>query len=477
MIIQAYKANMARHLLRDDWAPSMFDLQTLAEQFANLVWGTPLVTLLLGGGLFFLVVSSAAPYRYMGHAFAVLLGRYDTLDAAGEISHRQALAAALSNTMGLGNIAGVALAIVAGGPGAVFWMWVSAIVGIATKFFTCSLGVMYRGRDSLGALQGGPMYVIREALPRPFYSLAVLFSLAGLIGTLPIFQANQLTALIQGAAFGGTAPGWASLVIGTCLAAVVGVVIFGGLPRVANVAVALLPTMVGVYLLMTLWVVANNLSAVPGILLTIIREALSPSAVGGGFLGVLLIGISRGAFSNEAGVGTEVMAHGAARTNEPIREGILATLGPVFDTLIVCTCTAIVILLAGNWQEPGGLSGINLTAAAFQSEMGPVGLVLLGFVALILSMTTMFAGWYFGAKCLGFLIGAQWQPLFRWFFVLAVIFGATVSIDVVFNLISASYGLMAIPTMVSSILLAPKVLAASRDYFAALSTNDGKADC
>ena len=455
----------------------MIDLHTFAEQFANLVWSTPLVTLLLGGGLFFLVVSKAAPYRYMGHAFAVLLGRYDTPDAAGEISHRQALAAALSNTMGLGNIAGVALAIVAGGPGAVFWMWVSALVGIATKFFTCSLGVMYRGRDSLGALQGGPMYVIREALPRPFYSLAVLFSLAGLIGTLPIFQANQLTALIQGAAFGGTAPGGAPLVIGTCLASVVGVVIFGGLPRVANVAVALLPTMVGVYLLMTLWVVANNLSAVPGILLTIIREALSPSAVGGGFLGVMLIGISRGAFSNEAGVGTEVMAHGAARTNEPIREGILATLGPVFDTLIVCTCTAIVILLAGNWQEPGGLSGINLTASAFQSEMGPVGLVLLGFVALILSMTTMFAGWYFGAKCFGFLIGARWQPLFRWFFVLAVIFGATVSIDVVFNLISASYGLMAIPTMVSSILLAPKVLAASRDYFAALSTNDREADC
>ncbi len=423
MIIQAYKVNMARHPLRDDWSPSMFDLHTFAEQFANFVWGTPLVTLLLGGGLFFLVVSRAAPYRYMGHAFAILLGRYDTPDAAGEISHRQALAAALSNTMGLGNIAGVALAIVAGGPGAVFWMWVSAIVGIATKFFTCSLGVMYRGKDSLGALQGGPMYVIREALPRPFYSLAMLFSLAGLIGTLPIFQANQLTALIQGAAFGGTAPGWASLVIGTCLAAVVGVVIFGGLPRVANVAVALLPTMVGVYLLMTLWVVANNLSAVPGILLTIIHEASSPSAVGGGFVGVMLIGISRGAFSNEAGVGTEVMAHGAARTNEPIREGIVATLGPVFDTLIVCTCTAIVILLAGNWQEPGGLSGINLTASAFQSEMGPVGLVLLGFVALILSMTTMFAGWYFGAKCFGFLIGAQWQPLFRWFFVLAVIFG------------------------------------------------------
>ena len=440
-------------------------IEQLSEKLANAVWGTPLVTLLLGGGLFFLVASRAAPYRHMGHAFAILLGRYDTPNAAGEISHRQALAAALSNTMGLGNIAGVALAIVAGGPGAVFWMWVSAIVGIATKFFTCSLGVMYRGKDSLGALQGGPMYVIREALPRPLYPLALLFALAGLIGTLPIFQANQLTALIQGAAFGDAAPAWASLLIGTCLASVVAVVIFGGLPRVAKVAVALLPTMVVVYLLMTLWVVANNISAVPGILLSIIREALSPTAVGGGFLGVMLIGISRGAFSNEAGVGTEVMAHGAAKTNEPIREGMLATLGPVFDTLIVCTCTAIVILLSGNWQSPGDLSGITLTATAFEHEMGAIGVALLGCVALILSMTTMFAGWYFGAKCLGFLAGAHWQPYYRWFFILAVVFGATVSIDVVFNLISASYGLMAIPTMVSSLWLAPKVLTAAEQYF------------
>ena len=448
----------------------MSGLTDFTQRAADLVWGTPLVSLLLGGGVFFLILSRAIPYRRFGHGLAVLMGRYDTPDAVGEISHKQALAAALSNTMGLGNIAGVALAIVAGGPGAVFWMWISAIVGIATKFFTCSLGVMYRGTDSLGNLQGGPMYVIREALPRPFYPLAVLFALAGLIGTLPMFQANQLTALIQDAAFDGNAPAWAPLLIGVSLAGVVGSVIFGGLPRVANVAITLLPTMVIVYLLMTAWVVINHLSAVPGILLSIVSEALSPAAVSGGFLGVMLIGISRGAFSNEAGVGTEVMAHGAAKTNEPIREGMLATLGPVFDTLIVCTCTAIVILLSGNWQEPGELSGITLTANAFHGEMGGLGIVLLGFVALILSTTTMFTGWYYGAKCFGFLVGAEWQPYFRWFFVLAVIFGATVSIDVVFNLISASYGLMAIPTMISSIVLAPKVAAASQDYFAALSS-------
>ncbi|MDA9798676.1 amino acid carrier protein [Luminiphilus sp.] len=444
----------------------MSALETFSQQLADTVWGTPLVALLLGGGCFFIIASRALPYRYMGHAIAILRGRYDTPDANGEISHQQALAAALSNTMGLGNIAGVALAIVAGGPGAVFWMWMSAIVGIATKFFTCSLGVMYRGKDSLGNLQGGPMYVIREALPRPYYPLAVLFSLAGLIGTLPIFQANQLTALIQDTVLAGTAPEWAPLAIGVVIATVVGSVIFGGLPRVARVAVALLPTMVIVYLAMTMWVLANHLPDIPRVLATIFTEALSPTAVGGGFLGVMLIGISRGAFSNEAGVGTEVMAHSAAKTDEPIREGMLATLGPVFDTLIVCTCTALVILLAGNWQSPGDMSGITLTADAFRSEMGNVGLIALGFVALILSTTTMFAGWYFGAKCFGFLVGAKWQPYFRWFFVAAVVFGATVSIDVVFNLISASYGIMAIPTMVSAIILAPRVLRAAERYFA-----------
>ena len=444
----------------------MTALETFSQQLVNTVWGTPLVALLLGGGCFFVIASRALPYRYMGHAIAILRGRYDTPDANGEISHQQALAAALSNTMGLGNIAGVALAIVAGGPGAVFWMWVSAIVGIATKFFTCSLGVMYRGKDSLGNLQGGPMYVIREALPRPYYPLAVLFSLAGLIGTLPIFQANQLTALIQDTVLAGAAPGWAPLAIGIVIATVVGSVIFGGLPRVAKVAVALLPTMVLVYLAMTLWVLANHLPDIPRVFATIFTEALSPTAVGGGFLGVMLIGISRGAFSNEAGVGTEVMAHSAAKTDEPIREGMLATLGPVFDTLVVCTCTALVILLAGNWQSPGDMSGITLTADAFRSEMGNAGLITLGFVALILSTTTMFAGWYFGAKCFGFLVGAKWQPYFRWFFIAAVVFGATVSIDVVFNLISASYGIMAIPTMVSAIVLAPKVLRAAERYFA-----------
>jgi AGCS family alanine or glycine:cation symporter len=444
----------------------MAELERWALTFESVVWGTPLVMLLLCGGLFFLFYSRGLPYRHFGHAIGIMLGRHNTPDQPGELSHGQALAAALSGTMGLGNIAGVALAIVAGGPGAVFWMWISALVGVATKFFTCTLGVMYRGPDSLGRIQGGPMYIIREALPKQLRPLAIWFSIAGLIGTLPMFQANQLTALVTDVAFSGDAPPWAKPATGIAIAAVVAGVIFGGLPRVAKVAVAVLPVMVGVYMLMTLYVILSHLPEVPGLVGLIVSDAFNPRAAAGGLIAVMLIGISRGAFSNEAGVGTEVMAHGAARTNEPIREGLVAMLGPVIDTLIVCTCTAIVILLTGVWQDPGELSGITLTASAFQGELGVVGIVALGFVALILSSTTMFTGWYYGAKCFGYLFGAEIQHHFRWIFVSTVVFGASVSVDTIFSIISGSYGLMAVPTMITTLILAPKVMVAARDYFA-----------
>ncbi|GHD34516.1 alanine/glycine:cation symporter family protein [Halioglobus pacificus] len=443
----------------------MEQLEQLSIQFVNAVWGTPLVVLLLGGGLFFAIYSRLLPYRHFGHAVGIMLGKHDTPDQPGELSHAQALAAALSGTMGLGNMAGVALAIVAGGPGAVFWMWMSALVGIATKFFTCTLGIMYRGKDSLGQLQGGPQYVIREALPRAFYPLAIVFSLAGLIGTLPMFQANQLTAMIRENIDIGGDPLLGNFMIGLAMATIVGLVVFGGLQRVAKVAVALLPLMVAIYLGMTLIMIGSNLEKVPGILASIVHNAFSPDAAVGGFLGVVLIGVSRGVFSNEAGLGTEVMAHGAAKTNEPVREGLVAMLGPVADTLIVCTCTAIVILLAGTWENPGDLSGVVLTANAFKAQLGTPGLILLSIVALILSSTTMFAGWYYGAKCFGFLFGAQIQHHYKWYFLATIVFGACVSIDVVFNLISGSYGIMAIPTMVSTLYLAARVKAAANEYF------------
>jgi AGCS family alanine or glycine:cation symporter len=440
-------------------------LEVLSAIFVNLVWGPPLVILLLGGGLFFAFYSRFLPYQHFGHALGIILGKHETPDQPGQLSHAQALAAALSGTLGLGNISGVALAIAAGGPGAVFWMWMSAVVGISTKFFTCSLGVMYRGKDSLGQLKGGPMYIIREALPKRFYPLAVLFAAAGLVGTLPMFQANQLTALIRENVIPNSTATFPNIVIGCILAAVVGSVIFGGVTRVAKVAIALLPAMILLYLGMTVYMIAVNFEAVPAVLLSIVTEAFNPHAIGGGLMGVMLIGVSRGVFSNEAGIGTEVMAHAAASTNEPIREGLVGMVGPVADTLVVCTCTAIVILLAGTWEAPGDLTGITLTANAFQTHMGTPAVLLLAIIALILSATTMFTIWFYGATCFGFLFGAEHEHHYRWIFLATIVFGATVSIDVVFNFISGAYGLMAIPTMISTFLLAGKVKAAAADYF------------
>jgi AGCS family alanine or glycine:cation symporter len=220
-----------------------------------------------------------------------------------------------------------------------------------------------------------------------------------------------------------------------------------------------------IYLGMTIYVLFQHSSEIPDLFALIFREAFNPQAFGGGLMGVILIGISRGTFSNEAGIGTEVMAHGAAKTSEPIREGLVATLGPVIDTLIVCTCTALVILASGLWQSPGELNGVAMTLTALQAEMGMVAVFLLTIVVLILSLTTMFAGWYYGAKCFGFLVGAEYQHWFRYFFIGTILFGSTVSIDVVFNLIVGAYGLMAIPTMVATLMLSGRVMEAANIYF------------
>lgn len=349
------------------------------QALSGFLWGPPLIILVVGGGLFFLVYSRMGPYRYFGHAIAILRGKYDDDEDPGDITHLQALSAALSGTLGLGNIAGVAVAIGMGGPGAVFWMWITAVVGVATKFFTCTLAIMYRGHDSRGQLQGGPMYIIREGLGPRWKWLAVFFCVVGLFGTLPIVQINQLTQIMRDVVF---VPAELvdpdnhftfDLLFGLAIAGLVAGVIFGGIKRVGYVAARLVPAMVAVYLLMTVAVLAAHVSELPGHLWFIVRDAFTAESIGGGLLGMITIGVMRGAFSNEAGIGTEVMAHGAAKTREPVREGLVAMMGPVIDTLIVCTCTALVILVTGVWQQEG-LGGVSMTAAAFGDVLpGPSG--------------------------------------------------------------------------------------------------------
>lgn len=442
--------------------------------FANFVWGTPLLILLVGGGVFFLIFSRLLPYRYFHYGPLILSGRYDDPHAAGDISHFRALSSALSGTLGLGNIAGVAVAIAIGGPGAVFWMWVSALLGVATKFYTCSLAVMYRGPDSRGRLQGGPMYVIVHGLGRRWRPLAVLFSVAGLFGTLPVFQINQLVQILRdvvavpGGWVEGEDPFVFNLTVGLVVAALVGAVIVGGIQRIGAVAGRLVPGMVLLYLVAVGYIVMQHFSGIPAALGLILTDAFTGQAAAGGAVGaVILTGIRRGAFSNEAGIGTEAMAHGAARTHEPIREGLVAMLGPVVDTLVVCTCTALAILLTGVWQDADA-NGITLTARAFELAMPGIGPYLLVVLVAFLSLSTMITFWYYGAKCLGFLIGAEHQHWYRYFYTALIVVGAVGSLDAMIALIDGMYALMAIPTMTSALLLAPRVNAAARDYLARL---------
>ena len=290
--------------------------------------------------MYFLFYSRLLPFRYFKHAIQILLGKYDNPDEPGQINHYQALSTALSATIGMGNISGVAVAIATGGPGAIFWMWISAIFGVATKFFTCSLAVMYRGYDDKGELQGGPMYVIVEGLGKNWRPLAVFFSLAGMIGVLPVFQANQYTQAIRDIVLvdlGIQGSFTTNLITAIIIIVISSFVIFGGIKRIGKVAGSLVPLMTVLYVGSVLFIIFSSPAQIwPGIEL-IFTDAFSGDALLGGALGSLIIvGVKRGTFSNEAGLGTAPMAHGAAKTNEPIREGLVAMLGPVIDTIIIC---------------------------------------------------------------------------------------------------------------------------------------------
>lgn len=448
-------------------------LETVFVAFGNYAWGTPLLLLLVGGGLFFVVNARFQPYKYFRHSIGIISGKYDDPNDPGDINHFQALSSALAATVGMGNISGVAIAIVMGGPGALFWMWVSAVVGMMTKFYTCTLAVMYRGKDSSGKLQGGPMYVIREALGERWKPLASMFALCGLIGCTPMFQSNQLTQILRDKVL--IPNGWAvagstfaaDAMIGLVLVGIVSLVIFGGIRRIGTVASSLVPLMVVLYSGSVLYIILNNVSEVPYYFGLILNDAFTGQAVAGGAVGeVIRTGIRRAAFSNEAGIGTEALAHGAARTKEPVREGLVAMLEPVIDTLIVCTMTGLAILMTGVWTDSSA-DGVTLTAMAFSAGMpGQIGVYILIVCVVIFSTTTMFTYSYYGTKCLGYLLGAHRQHWYNYFYIFSIWFGSVASINAVISLVDGMFALMAIPTMVSAIYLAPRVRDAAKDYFA-----------
>jgi AGCS family alanine or glycine:cation symporter len=437
--------------------------------FSEFMWGMPLLILLLGGGLYFTLYSRFVPFRYFRHGLDVLRGKYDSESDPGDIPHYQALSSALASTVGMGNISGVAIAITTGGPGALFWMWISAIVGMSTKFFTCTLSILYRGKDDQGQIQGGPMYYIEEGLGPKFKPLAVLFSVAGLFGCFALFQANQLTQILRDQIItaGNSAmnPNLFNFIIGVGMALLVSTVVFGGIKRIGLVASRMVPFMVALYMGAGLIILLKHVTELPAMIGLIVTDAFTGKAVLGGTLGTVLItGIRRAAFSNEAGIGTEALAHGAAKTTEPVREGLVAMLGPFIDTIIVCTVTAVVILLSGTWMT-GDANGVTLTTQAFTAELGLVGHAILVISVLTFSLSTMIGYSYYGGKCTNYLFGTRWIQGYNLIYVLTLIIGAMVTIDMVINFIDGMFAIMAIPTVISTVLLSPKVMEEARRYF------------
>ena len=457
----------------------MTQIEAAIAAYVSFMWGLPLVILLVGGGFFFMLHSRLRHFLYFRHSISLLRGKFhdDSDSIGGDISHFLALATALAGTMGLGNITGVAVALTVGGPGAIFWMWVTAIVGISTKFYTATLSILYRGTDDVGRLQGGPMYIIREGLGRKWLPLAWLFAIAGMVGTLPVFQVNQLVQIIRDTVAIPNGLTTADshfnfdLVMGIVLAVIAFSITVGNVKRVSAVAGKMVPAMVIFYFAVTSVLLVSHIDQVPAMLWLIVTDAFSGEAVSGGVIGtVILIGVQRGAFSNEAGIGTESLAHGAAKTNEPAREGLVAMVGPIADTLIVCTCTALTLLVTGVWQ--GGAQGVTMAAEAYEQVFPGFGSYLLLIMVFVLSMTTVLTYWYYGSKCMGFLFGSHREKYYLWAYMLLIVAGSVVSLDIVINLLDGAYATMAIPTMVSTLLLAPKVKAVATKYFARLDAGE-----
>lgn len=462
-------------------------LENLIVNFANWIWGMPLLFLLMGGGLFFLIYSRFVPFKYFFHAINVLRGKYDNPDDPGQINHFEALSTALAATVGMGNISGVAVAIAVGGPGAIFWMWVSAFVGMATKFFTCTLSILYRGKDSSGEIQGGPMYVITEGLGKKWKPLAVMFAVFGLIGCLPIFQANQLTQAIRDIVlipngitgsmvkYGPLVFNTGDLFVGIGILIFVSLVIFGGIKRIGRVAGKMVPGMVVLYFAAVLIILLMNVTNIPQYIKLILTNAFTAdnyngdALFGGALGGLIVLGARRAAFSNEAGIGTAPMAHGAAKTMEPVREGLVAMLGPFIDTIVVCTLTALAILMTGVWQTSDN-NGVTLTANAFQHAFPGFGQYILMLCILIFAITSLFSYSYYGTKCMSFLVGADKAHYYNYIYVATILFGAIASLSAIISLIDAAFALMSIPTMISALILAPKVKEAANSYFKRLKS-------
>ena len=438
----------------------MTDLITTINGWA---WGPLMLALLLGTGLYLSLGLRFMTIRKLPAGLRLLLqGREGKGD--GDISPFSALMTSLSATIGTGNIAGVATAIALGGPGALFWMWMTALVGLATKYAEAVCAVRFREQDAQGNYSGGPMYYIKNGLHRRWHWLGFAFALFGSLAGFGIANTVQSNSVSQVLHDSFSVP---PLVTGLVLMLLVGAVVLGGIRRIARVASWLVPMMALSYVLMSLVVIVVNLEAVPGAIVTIVESAFNPVAATGGFAGAtvwaaLRFGVARGIFSNEAGLGSAPIAHAAARTDQPVQQGMIAMLGTFIDTLIICTMTGLVIVITDVW--PSGISGASLTSMAFANAF-PGGQYIVTLGLCLFAFTTMIGWSFYGERCVVFLFGTRGILPFRIAWVLAIPVGTVVELNMVWLIADTLNAFMAIPNLIALILLGPLVFKITREYF------------
>ena len=455
------------------WIDNIFGL-FVGYLFAVLFYkilGFPLIVLiLLVGSITFTFYFRFINVRGFTHAIDIIKGKYDNPKDDGQISHFQALTSALSATIGLGNIAGVAVAVSLGGPGAVFWMILIAFFSMSAKFVSCTLGQLYRQVNPDGSIDGGPMYYLEKGLGelgmgtlgKGLGILYAIFIIGGAFGGGNMFQANQSYALV------GSLTGISSLTYGIILAILVGVVIIGGIERIGQTTEKIVPTMVVLYVGASLFVILTNLDKLGGVLASIMSEAFSPNAIYGGLIGVLVTGIKRAVFSNEGGVGSASIAHSAAKTDEPVREGIVAMVGPFIDTIIVCFMTASVILITKDtnplYQVGGGINGVELTSAAFGSVISWFPIIL-SIVVFLFSYSTMISWYYYGNKGWKYLFGDTTIPVYQTLYLGCTVLGAIASLGNVMDFSDLMILSCAVPNIIGALFLLPKLRVHLNDYW------------
>ena len=452
--------------------------------FADFGTGFPLiVAVLVAGGVYYTFYFRWLSVRAFRHAIDVLRGRYDNPDDPGEISHFQALSSALSATIGLGNIAGVAIAVGLGGPGAIFWMVLTAIFGMSSKLASCTLAVMYRNKRADGQIFGGPMYYMQEGLSKKGMTefgrtLAVVYAfltIGGSFGGGNMFQSNQTLEIL------GTISPWFkefNWLVGLLMAGLVGLVIIGGIRRIGHVTSRIVPVMCGLYVLASMVIILYHIADVPAMIGRIVSMAFTGSAIYGGFTGVLIMGIRRAAFSNEAGLGSAAFAHAAAKTDEPAREGIVAMIGPFIDTIVICTMTGLVCMITGAYLRPEFQSGdfivgTRMTAAAFDSVI-PGASYVLAIAVFMFAFSTMISWSYYGERAWEYLFGGRSILIYRLLFVFFVFMGSVTALTNVLGFSDMMILGMAFPNIVAGVLLSPQIRATLFDYWERLQSGQMK---